>query len=169
MNQINDTTNLASTARVASLHLHPPGPGAPLESVEAVELVEAKGIQADARYFGRVSRDTGKPARRQVTLMEREQIAEHAGGLGLGSITPGAVRSNIETTGIDLVSLVGQEVAIGEAVLFLYAPRDPCEKMDVICKGLRERMLHNRQGVLAEVRRSGKVRVGDPITVLPRT
>src|SRR6266700_568972 len=83
MNPINDTPTVASTARVASLHLHPPGPGAPLESVEAVELVEAKGIQADARYFGRISRDTGKPARRQVTLMEREQIAEHAGALGL--------------------------------------------------------------------------------------
>ncbi len=151
--------------RVASLHLHPVGSGAPLERVESVAFVEAKGIQGDTRYFGRISRDTDKPARRQVTLMEREQIAEHATALGLAGIPPGAVRSNVETTGIDLVSLVGQEVAIGEALLFLYAPRDPCEKMDAICKGLRERMLHNRQGVLAEVRRSGKVRVGDAIRV----
>ena len=154
-------------SRVASLHLHPQVPGSCLESVEVVELVEAKGIQGDVRYFGRVTRDTGKPARRQVTLIEREQIAEHTAALGLQSISPGAVRSNIETVGIDLVQLVGQEIAIGEAVLFLYAPRDPCEKMDAICKGLRERMLNNRQGVLAEVRRSGKVRVGDPIQVIP--
>jgi MOSC domain-containing protein YiiM len=149
--------------RVASLHLHPERPGGPLQNVDAIELVEAKGIRDDARYFGRVSRETGKPARRQVTLMEREQIAEHAEGLGLAAIGPGAVRSNVETTGIDLIALVGQEVAIGEAVLFLYAPRDPCEKMDAICKGLRERMLSNRQGVLAEVRRSGTVRIGDEI------
>ena len=149
--------------RVASLHLHPERPGGPLQNVDTVELVEAKGIQDDTRYFGRVSRETGKPARRQVTLMEREQISEHAEGLGLAAIEPGAVRSNVETTGIDLIALVGQEVAIGEAVLFLYAPRDPCEKMDAICKGLRERMLNNRQGVLAEVRRSGKVRIGDEI------
>jgi len=149
--------------RVASLHLHPERPGGPLQNVDTVELVEAKGIQDDTRYFGRVSRETGKPARRQVTLMEREQISEHAEGLGLVAIEPGAVRSNVETTGIDLIALVGQEVAIGEAVLFLYAPRDPCEKMDAICKGLRERMLNNRQGVLAEVRRSGKVRIGDEI------
>jgi len=149
--------------RVASLHLHPERPGGPVQNVDTVELVEAKGIQDDTRYFGRVSRETGKPARRQVTLMEREQISEHAEGLGLAAIEPGAVRSNVETTGIDLIALVGQEVAIGEAVLFLYAPRDPCEKMDAICKGLRERMLNNRQGVLAEVRRSGKVRIGDEI------
>jgi len=152
--------------RVASLHLHPPNPGAELQSVVTVDLVEAKGIQGDTRYFGRSSRTTGEPTRRQVTLMEREQISEHAIALGLLEISPGAVRSNVETTGIDLVALVGRELAIGEAVLFLAGPRDPCEKMDAICRGLRERMLNNRQGVLAEVRRSGTVRVGDPIRVL---
>lgn len=159
-------TNVSATGRVASLHLHPGQPGAHLQSVETVDLVQAKGIEGDTRYFGRVSGTTGKPARRQVTLMEREQIAEHAAGLGLAAIAPGAVRSNVETTGIDLIALVGQEVQIGEAVLFLYAPRDPCEKMDAICRGLRERMLHNRQGVLAEVRRSGRIRVGDQIRPL---
>lgn len=159
-------TNVSTAGRVVSLHLHPEQPGAPLQSVETMQVVEAKGIEGDTRYFGRVSRTTGKPARRQVTLIEREQIAEHAAGLGLAAIAPGAVRSNVETTGIDLVALVGREVQIGEAVLFFYAPRDPCEKMDAICQGLRERMRHNRQGVLAEVRRSGTIRVGDQIRPL---
>jgi MOSC domain-containing protein YiiM len=161
---MNDKNREVSPGRVVSLHLHPAGPGAPLEGVEVVELVEGKGIQGDTRYFGRVSRE-GKPARRQVTLIEREQIAEHAAALGLDSIPAGAVRSNVETSGIDLVALVGREIAIGGAVLFLYAPRDPCEKMDAVCRGLRERMLNHRQGVLAEVRRSGRVQVGDSIKV----
>jgi MOSC domain-containing protein YiiM len=152
--------------RVASLHLHPANPGAGLQSVETVDFVEAKGIQGDIRYFGRLSRATGEPTHRQVTLMEREQINQHATALGLGEIPPGAMRSNVETTGIDLVALVGREVAIGEVVLFLVGPRDPCEKMDAICRGLRERMLNNRQGVLAQVRGSGTVRVGDTIRVL---
>ena len=152
--------------RVASLHLHPAISGTALESVEVVEFVQAKGITGDSRYFGRVSRTTGEPSHRQVTLMEREQIAEHATALGMQAIPAGAVRSNVETTGINLVALVGREIAIGEAVLFVVAPRDPCEKMDAICQGLRERMLNNRQGVLAEVRRSGKVRVGDSIRLL---
>ena len=52
-----------------------------------------------------------------MTLIEREQIAEHAAALGLPSIPPGAVRSNIETTGIKLISLLGREVEIGGAVL----------------------------------------------------
>src|SRR6266704_7197542 len=140
--------------QVASLHLHPAEPGAPLQTVDAIELVESKGIQSEPRYFGRVSRETGAPNRRQVSLIEREQISEHATALGLQSIAPGAIRSNIETSGIDLISLVGREVEIGGAVLFLYAPRDPCAKMDAICQGLRELMMNDRQGVLAEVVRS---------------
>jgi MOSC domain-containing protein YiiM len=151
------------SGRVASLHLHPNQPGEPLQAVETVELVESKGIQGEPRYFGRISGDNGTPNRRQVSLIEREQIASHVAALGLQAIAPGAVRSNIETTGVDLISLVGQEIEIGEAVLFLYAPRDPCAKMDAICQGLRERMMDKRQGVMAEVRRSGKVRVGDSI------
>jgi MOSC domain-containing protein YiiM len=150
---------------VTSLHLHPAVSGAPLQSVEIVEVVVGKGISGDARYFGKLSRDTGQPTRRQVTLIEREQIAEHATALGLPVIAPGAVRSNIETTGINLIALLGKEVEIGEAVLCLYAPRDPCAKMDAICQGLRARMMDQRQGVLAEVVRSGAVRVGDTILI----
>ena len=155
----------ALPGHVASLHLHPAESGAPLQSVESVEMVEEKGVAGDARFFGRLSRDPGQPTRRQVTLIEREQIAEHATALGLPAIAPGAVRSNIETTGINLIALLGKEIEIGEAVLRLYAPRDPCAKMDAICQGLRARMMDQRQGVLAEVVRSGAVRVGDTILI----
>jgi MOSC domain-containing protein YiiM len=86
--------------RVASLHLHPAEPGAPLHAVDFVMVVEGRGIEGDARYFGRLSRDTGKPARRQVTLIEREQLADHASALGMSPIAPGRVRSNIETEGL---------------------------------------------------------------------
>jgi MOSC domain-containing protein YiiM len=154
-----------SLGHVASLHLHPAESGQPLQPVETIEIVEGKGIARDARYFGRLSRDTGQLSRRQVTLIEREQIVEHAAGLGLLAIAPGAVRSNIETAGINLIALLGREIEIGEAVLRLYAPRDPCAKMDAICQGLRARMMDQRQGVLAEVIRSGKVRVGDGISL----
>lgn len=137
-----------------------------MRNVQSIELVESKGIRDEPRYFGRSSRSTGQPSRRQTTLIEREQIAEHAASLGLQSIPPGAVRSNLETSGINLISLIGREIEIGDAVLLLYAPRDPCEKMDAVCMGLRKLMMNNRQGVLAQVVRSGKIHVGDPIKVL---
>ena len=155
----------AAVGRVASLHLHPREPVAAMQNVREIQLIESKGILDEPRYFGKTSRDTGQPSRRQVTLIEREQIAEHAATLGLQSIPPGAVRSNIETAGIDLISLIGREIEIGKAILLLYAPRDPCAKMDAICQGLRELMMDNRQGVLAQVIRSGKIQIGDQITM----
>ena len=151
--------------RVASLHLHPVNAGDPLQAVEMIELIEGKGILDEPRYFGRLSRKTGQLSKRQVTLIEREQIRQHAETLGLSSIPHGAVRSNIETLHINLIALIGSEIEIGEAVLSFYAPRDPCSKMDAICQGLRELMTENRQGVLAQVVRSGKIRVGDSIKV----
>ena len=132
-------------------------------TVEQLNLEAGRGIVEDCRYFARTRWRTGKPSRRQVSLIEREQIAEHAVALGLETIPPGAVRSNIETTGIDLQALVGQEVKIGEAVVRFYEPRTPCAKMDALCQGLRELMENGRQGVMAEVVRSGVVRVGDRI------
>jgi MOSC domain-containing protein YiiM len=160
---MNTDAPLAIIGHIASLHLHPTESGAPLQSVPEIELVEGKGIIGDTRYFGRLSRDTGQPSRRQVTLMDRKEIIEHATALGLPSIPAGAVRSNIETMGIDLIAHLGQDVQIGDAALRLYAPRDPCAKMDAICQGLRALMMNQRQGVLAEVIRPGKIRVGDPI------
>ncbi len=160
-----DSLSFQGSGRVLSLHLHTTAPGGPLAAAQEFQVVAGKGIVGDERYFGRINRE-GKPSRRQVTLMEREQIEEHAQALGMDRIAPGLVRSNIETAGVDLVSLVGRDIEIGDAVLRIYAPRDPCAKMDAICVGLRERMLQDRQGVLAEVVRSGTIRLGDTLRVL---
>jgi MOSC domain-containing protein YiiM len=131
--------------------------------VEEIDLMAGKGIQGEPRYFEKISRHTGKPSRRQVSLMEREQIAEHAAALGLQSIAPGRVRANIETEGIDLIQLIGKRVKVGEAILLFYEGRTPCQQMDDICNGLRSLMENNRQGVMAEIIQSGKVRARDII------
>jgi MOSC domain-containing protein YiiM len=83
----------------------------------------------------------------------------------LQTIAAGAVRSNIETFGLNLVELIGREIEIGEAVLFLYEARDPCSQMNAVCQGLRELMMNQRQGVMAEVRRGGRISAGDAVRV----
>ena len=134
-----------------------------MKSINFMEVVAGKGILNNPRYFDRMSRTTNQPSPRQVSLIEREQIAEHAAALGLESISPGAVRANIETQGVNLITLMGQQIQIGEAVLLLYEPRMPCSKMDAICAGLRALMADNRQGVMAQVIQSGRICVGDRI------
>jgi MOSC domain-containing protein YiiM len=147
---------------VASLHLHPDVAGAPLKNASEIFVEAGKGIVGNTRYFARKTR-LGEQSRRQVTLIAREQIAEHAAALGGIEIPAGAVRSNIETTGIDLNSLVGHEVQVGEAILAFYDRRTPCGKMDRVASGLKNLMAGGRQGVLAQVIQSGRIRVGDAI------
>ncbi len=156
LNQQDYIMSVKTTGIVASLHIHPPKGGTPFIGAEELHLEQGKGIAEDKRYFNRNSR-------RQVTLIGREQIQEHAKALGLGDLAPGVVRSNVETTGIDLLALLGAEVEIGQAVVRFYEPRKPCAKMDAICPGLKDRMEPNRQGVLAIVTKSGVVRTGDVV------
>jgi MOSC domain-containing protein YiiM len=147
---------------VASLHLHPAASGEPLLEVTEVSAEAGMGIVGDNRVFGRKNRE-GKISRRQVSLMAREEITRHASIVGLPEIAPGAVRANIETNGIELTAFVGCEMEVGEAVLRFYEPRTPCYKMDRIASGLQALMSQGRQGVMAEIVRSGKIRVGDKI------
>ena len=147
---------------VESLHLHPKVGGEALRSVNEVYAETGKGLEGDTRVFGRKDR-TGEPSLRQVSLIAREEIARHAAALGRTEIPPGAVRSNIETTGIDLVSFLGREMEVGEALLLFYEARTPCWKMERIAPGLQAMMSQGRQGVLAQVIRSGWIRAGDAI------
>jgi len=143
---------------VASLHIHPAVAGDPMLATDALSVVEGKGVEnnGEGRLFDRGSN-------RQVTLIEREQLAEHANALGHPGLKPGDVRSNIETEGIDLISLKGKQVQVGDAVLLLYEARTPCWKMDELIEGMRARMEEDRQGMLAQVVRSGTIRIGDSI------
>ena len=152
---------LNSTGHVASLHLHPEKSGGAMIRVASIDVEVDKGICGNGRYFGRRSR-TGQPGNRQVTLIEREQVREHEIALHT-LIEPGIVRSNIETTDIDLTALIGQRVRVGTAIFEFYEARTPCSKMDAICDGLRARMENQRQGVLARVIQSGRICTGDSI------
>ena len=134
-------------------------------TLREIEVVAGKGIVQDKRYFDRSSR-SGEPSKRQITLIEREQIAAHAATLGCAGFDPGVVLSNIETEGIGLVPLEGQTIQIGTARILIGAPRDPCAKMDAIKPGLRALMDHGRQGALGQVVESGVIKVGDAIRVV---
>ena len=137
--------------------------GTPWRNISYLIIETDAGIVGNTRYWKRQSRSTDQPTQRQVTLIEREQIAEHASALGLPGIAAGRVRSNIETEGINLVPLAGRDVRVGGAVLHIAAPRDPCLKMDEIAPGLRERMTNDKQGVLAVVVQPGTIKNGDAI------
>jgi MOSC domain-containing protein YiiM len=149
---------------VASLHLHSEKPGIRMTDTPQIEVVAGKGILGEPRYFQRKNR-SGQPSRRHITLIEREIVTQHADALK-SAINPGVVKSNVETTGVDLISLIGKTVQIGDALLNVYEPRLPCDQMDRIIPGLRLLMCDKRQGVIAEVVKSGHIKIGDELRVI---
>lgn len=143
--------------------MHPPVAGEPMLPADSIVVEIDAGIVGNNRYWKRLSRASNQPTQRQVSMIEREQIAEHASALALPGIAAGRVRSNIETEGINLVPLAGRDIRVGGAILHIATPRDPCHKMDEIAPGLRERMTNDRQGILAVVVQSGTIKNGDVI------
>jgi MOSC domain-containing protein YiiM len=101
----------------------------------------------------------GRPGSRQVLLIDSETLEEFR-------LAPGQVKENITTRGLDLSGLVrGERLAIGDAVLEVTGPCDPCSRMDEIRTGLQQ-ALQGRRGILCRVVQGGRIRLGDGIRVV---
>ena len=93
---------------------------------------------------------------RQVLLVDRETLEAM-------DLTPGILRENITTDGLNVNSLqIGQHLRIGDACLEVTMVCTPCNQMERIRPGLR-RELWGRRGMLCRVLEGGIVRPGDAI------
>jgi MOSC domain-containing protein YiiM len=126
----------------------------PMVPSASLALVEGLGVEGDHHARPRSSR--------QVLLMTKE----NCDAFGL---SPGDVRENIVTRGLDLQALpAGTRLEIGPAALEITKDCEPCSFIDGLRPGLKQQML-GRRGMLARVVRSGQIRVGDPIVQRPAT
>lgn len=124
----------------------------PMREMEDVVGVADRGLEG-CRH-GRAG------SRRQVLLADSETLESFG-------LAPGQVKENITTRGLRLNDLSkGQRLEIGQAVLEVTGPCDPCSRMDEIRRGLQEE-LHGKRGILCRVIEGGKIRRGDAIQVAP--
>jgi MOSC domain-containing protein YiiM len=123
----------------------------PMLEVAEVEVVKDKGLKACIH---------GRPGcKRQVCLIDRETLDRFG-------LAPGVVKENITTQGVDFQSLAtGNVLRIGDCVLEITGPCDPCARMDEIRMGLQEE-LRGRRGWLCRVLETGVVRRGDRIEMI---
>ena len=132
----------------ANLFLKPKS-GEPMEAVSIVTAVSGEGILGDASYGKR---------NRQMLLIDSETLSEF-------QLNPGDVRENVTLANFDLTQLSPQDqVQLGEIVLAVTGPCEPCWQLDEIRPGLSSD-IKGRRGVLATVVRGGELRVGDPISL----
>ncbi|HZV60313.1 MAG TPA: MOSC domain-containing protein [Candidatus Eremiobacteraceae bacterium] len=97
---------------------------------------------------------------RQVLLVDQETLASM-------ELTPGIIRENITTAGLEVNELpIGQKLRVGAVELEVRLVCEPCDELEKVRPGLKEAMVGKR-GMLCQVLRGGVIRRGDGIQLLP--
>jgi MOSC domain-containing protein YiiM len=120
------------------------------------------GLEGDGHRFelhGGKHRAVCLLAEEEVRLLEKD---------GVENIEPGAFGENLRTEGVDFDSLIpGDRLVIGEEVeLQMHDLREPCKTLQSVDSRFPDLMI-GRSGILCEVIRSGAVRPGQSIRVVP--
>lgn len=147
---------------------------------DEIVLVAGHGIEGDAHAGATVRRRSRfrgtwtEPNVRQVHLLQRELFDELA--VEGREVGPGELGENVTTVGLDLLALpLGTRLRLGDAAeVELTGLRNPCVQIDRFQQGLMKRLIRRdgagatqrRAGVMAVVIESGRVRPGDPISVV---
>jgi len=123
----------------------------PMREVAEIEAVANRGLRGCAH---------AQPGgMRQVLLMDVETLE-------LLGLRPGEIKENVTTRGFDVRALrPGMRLRIGQALLEVALPCNPCKRMEYIRLGLKNE-LRGRRGMLCRVLESGMVRTGDAIEVM---
>lgn len=117
------------------------------------ETLEVRAL-ADSGLEGCAHARTRSP--RQVLLMDSETLE-------LMELSPGIIRENITTRGINVNGLdAGQRLQVGAAQFEVSMVCTPCDMLEKIRPGLR-RELRGRRGMLCRVIAGGVIRQGDRI------
>jgi MOSC domain-containing protein YiiM len=124
----------------------------PMREVESATALPDRGLEG-CRH-GRAG------SRRQVLLVESETLKRFG-------LRPGQIKENITTRGLSINDLLpGQRLQVGEALLEVSGPCEPCARMDEIRMGLQQE-LHGHRGTLCRVVAGGRVGHGDAIQLVP--
>lgn len=134
--------------------------GGPLEQRTEVEAVAGSGLAGD-RYF-RPSADPKHDSTEEITLFEKEAVdranAEHALGLVYADM-----RRNVMTEGLDLRSLIGRSIRVGEVEIEVMEDNPPCRHLEALAGKTLLKPLIEKGGVRGRIVSSGTIREGDPI------
>ena len=135
-----------------------PGKHMPMQSVLEVRADSQSGLSGD-RY-------NGQSGKRQVTLFQWEYLAVLSSFTGR-PVAPDLLRRNLVIKGINLLSLKGCKIQLGEAVLQITGLCHPCSRMEGILGTGGYNAMRGHGGLTAGIERSGTLTKGDRLIVLP--
>jgi MOSC domain-containing protein YiiM len=133
----------------------------PARSVEATTAIARVGL-ADDRLG---QRGEAELSTRQVTLIQHEHLPVIAQLARVANIDPLGLRRNLVVSGINLLALKNARLRVGEALLELVGPCQPCSRMEEAIGTGGYAAMRGHGGMTARVLESGAIRVGDAVRV----
>jgi len=135
-------------------HGQPPGTF-PLMEVSKVECLAGRGLRGD-RYL-----DFRENYKGQVTFLSTEVFENLCANFGIKDKPAGVLRRNLIVSGVDLLSLIGQEFEI-QGVKFRGTQHcAPCEWMNVAFAPGAQQFLKDNAGLRAQILSDGPITLGD--------
>jgi MOSC domain-containing protein YiiM len=138
-----------------------------MERHETLEAVADSGLRGDRYFLG-----TGHYAPYdvcQVTLVSASSLTHVREEFDI-DLSDGRHRRNLVVDGIDVVDLLDTRFRIGEAVFEGTRRRPPCAHVEQVAdeEGVARALREERGGICADVTASGRLAVGDDLTVVER-
>ena len=152
-----------------------PSNAAPMKSVKSATLIVGAGIEGD-RYVLKTGTYSAKflyEPGRNLTLVSADGVEAQVAKTKMEPLEMSALRRNLVVRGLSaeaVNAMVGHEVAVGSARLFVHRLTVPCRYRQAQCK--RPTLLEHLWdvcGVNCEIIQGGTVRVGDTVSVVPNT
>lgn len=100
---------------------------------------------------------------RQVTLIQAEHLAVIAQLARVQRVDALALRRNLVVSGINLLALKNARLHVGDALLEIVGPCQPCSRMEEAIGPGGYAAMRGHGGMTARVLVSGRIRVGDAV------
>ena len=132
---------------------------APARSIDATEALAGIGLRDDR--LGK--RGEAELSTRQVTLIQAEHLPVIAQLARSTSVDPVRLRRNLVVSGINLIALRGRRIRVGDALLEIVGPCQPCSRMEEAIGEGGYAAMRGHGGMTARILQGGAIRVGDPV------
>jgi MOSC domain-containing protein YiiM len=138
--------------------------GAPRDPARSIaETIALAGIGLADDRLGK--RGETELSTRQVTLIQAEHLPVIAQLARVNALDPISLRRNLVISGINLVALRNAKVQVGEAVLEVVGPCQPCSRMEEEIGPGGYAAMRGHGGMTARIVVGGQIRVGDLVRV----
>lgn len=163
------TQHFSQLGRLEAIYLRPGRAQACLLQDQTMAIANL-GLQGDRASLRPSSQANG--SKRQVTLLQAEHLPVIAALTGRAQVDPAVLRRNLVVSGLNLLAAKSlfkdqpMHLAIGEVVLEITGPCEPCSRMEQVLGTGGYNAMRGHGGVTARIISGGLLRSGDRVRLV---